>query len=72
MYLRGKWTRYLELGLFTILYCWALTAFYFLNWKWGLLALVAPFAFLALLVPIGRSIARRMLRGPLRDPLERW
>ena len=72
MYLRGRWTRYIELGLFAILYGWALSAFYFLNWKWGLLVLVAPFGFLALLVPVGRSVARLMIRGPLRDPLGRW
>jgi len=69
-YLRGSWTKLIERWLFAIMYGWAFSAFYFLNWKWGLVALVAPFVFVAVLVPIARALASLAVRGPLRHPLD--
>lgn len=70
IFLRGSWTKLIETGLFVTMYGWAFSAFYFLNWKWGAFALVAPFLFVALLVPTGRKLAKLIVAGPLRDPLD--
>jgi hypothetical protein len=61
LYLRGSSKKVVEGCLGLSIVSSVIASFFFLGWKWGLLALVSPFVLVGLSRPLAELVARRML-----------
>lgn len=72
LHLRGRNTETLSGCLAIVVLGLFVAAFFIFNWKYGILCIVATFAFTNLIVPVASAAARRMIgyRTGIHEPEE--
>jgi len=61
LFLRGAWKQIIEGVIGLLIVITVIASFFLIGWRWGLLAILAPFVLVGLFRPLAQVVARKIL-----------